>query len=752
MRLQNSIAPIVFCALTVTPAFAQKHHKPVRKPAAHKAISPDPAPVEREPTGPIEFLRDVAPILDRSSCSTAQCHGKFGGRGGLQISLLTLSPEDDYEPIVFGARGRRINFAAPEKSLFLLKATGAVAHGGGPRFSAASPQYRTLLRWIKAGAPFRDQDPRLVSLTLKPDKVTLAKVGATRQISVVATFTDGSTRDVTTQTVFQSTNDAVLQVGTNGLVKGIRWGGGAILGRYLGTITASFFTLPQVLKGSYPDIPTGNVIDKMVVDNLKRLNVIPSDLSTDAEFLRRVMLDTAGRLPARQEISAFLDDKQPDKRARLVDKLLESPDYVDYRSLRLADLLRVNPRKFGNNGNLSERAATLFANWIHRSVAENRPWNKFVRELIVARGSEYQNGPACFYRVERSANDRMENLGQAFLGVRMSCARCHKHPFDRWNTDDYWNFAAFMGKVGTQGGRLDGEAKIVLANDAQIRNQSVTGKNRGKIAPPTFLGDRDAAPSKPDMVEALADWVTAPNNPFFARATVNRLWSYFFGRGIIHPVDDMRATTPESVPGLLDALAKELVDSGYDIKHVTRLILNSRTYQLSAVPNITNRLDDMFFSHYRAKPMPAQALLDMINQATESKEAFGMWPEQSRAVQQMLPVGSYFLNSFGQSHREFLADIDPKQEPNLVQTLLMINSPYIENKVRSGGVLQAVLKETQSSEDLVRALYLRTFCRVPTPGEVKKAVALLSGVPGRQEGAQDLLWALITAREFYFNH
>ena len=404
------------------------------------------------------------------------------------------------------------------------------------------------------------------------------------------------------------------------------------------------------------------------------------------------------------------------------------------------------------NGNLSDRSAAIFYEWIWKSVSENKPWDQFVRDIVTARGSAYQVGQANFYRVERNPNDRMENLGQAFLGVRMSCARCHKHPFDKWTTDDYWNFAAVLDKVGQRGGKLLDEAIIDYNPGAQIRNQSVNGRNRGKIAPPTFLGDKEPVGKVADVVVGMADWITESHNPFFARATINRLWSYYFSKGIIHPVDDMRATSPESVPGLLDALAKELVEHKYDVKHIIQLILNSRTYQLSSIPNESNQKDDTFFSHFQPKPMPAPALLDMINQTTAATELFGSFPERTKAIQAAIPQNSTFLSAFGQSHRDFLADIDPKLEPNLVQTLMMINSPYIENKVRSGQTIDQVLKSTTTDEDMVNKLYLLTLNRPPKPEETSKALAIMKGAANRKESAQDLLWALLTAREFYFNH
>lgn len=747
-----------FAALAAAPqhhrtkSHSQKASARHAKPAKGTRVAAKPAPLPPIPAHP-EFLRDIAPILDRSGCSSAACHGKFGGRGGFQLSLMTLSPEDDYQPIIYGSRGRRVNFAAPEKSLFLLKPTFSVPHVGGQVFKVGSPQYRTILRWLQQGAPFSDKDPRLAKLVVTPSKATLAKVGKPLQLHAIATYTDGSRRDVTDQAVFQSTNQAVLKVNQDGQVVGQRWGGGAIIARYLGIVSPSFITLPQARKGPYPTLRADNVIDRYVFDNLKRLNVLPSARSTDEEFLRRVTLDTVGRLPTRDEMTAFLADHAADKRAKTIDKLLDSSEFADYRTLRLCDLLRVNPRKFGNgNGALADRSAALFYEWIWNSVAQNKPWDQFVHELVDAQGSTYQSGPANFYRVERAPNDRMENLGQAFLGVRMACARCHKHPFDRWTTDDYWNFAAFCGKVRERSGKLVDEEIITHNDKAQIRNQSVLGKNRGKIALATYLGEKQPAPEQGDMVDNLADWITNPKNPFFARATVNRLWANYFGKGIINPVDDMRVTSPESVPGLLDALAAQLVQSKFDTKQIIRLILNSQTYQLSSVPNASNMQDAQFFSHFMPKPMPAEALVDMLDQAAGVKESFGTFPERARAVQAELPPRSQFLNAFGESHREFLADIDPKLEPNLVQTLLMINSPYIEGKVRGGTTVQEVTKKDQTDEALVDDLYQRTFCREPKPAELSKAVTLLKAEPNKREAAQDLLWALLSAREFYFNH
>lgn len=724
------------------------------------------APMGRAAKPAPQFLRDVAPILDKQGCSVAACHGKFGGRGGFQVSLLTLSPQDDYDPLVRAGRGRRVNFVEPEKSLLLQKATNQIGHAGGERIKPGSAEYQTIRDWIAAGAPFdADNDAHLVKLSIVPAQFSLSKIGATQTLRVLARFSDGTTRDVTRQANYESTDTAVANVDGNGLVTGKRWGGGAVVVRYLGTVEASFLTLAREDKAPYPKIDANNLVDEYVQANLKKMNVVPSRLTNDREFIRRVTLDVCGKLPEPTDVDTFVADATPTKRAKLIDKLLDSPEYVDVRTLRLGDLLRIHPRQF--NGNIgAERSAALFTEWVRDSVAQNVPFNQFVRRMIMASGSTYRNGAANFYLVERTPQDRMETVGQAFLGQRMSCARCHKHPFDRWTTDDYWNFAAFMGKIGNRGAEIDGEQEIFYNPGGRVINQSVTGKRRGKEAIPAFLGETEAVSlaadktgAKPvapvagaNQIEQFANWCVSPQNPYFARATVNRLWGNYLGRGVVHPVDDMRATTPPSVPGLLDALAKDFVAHNYDVKHTIRLILNSRTYQTASDVNATNKLDDKFFSHFYPRPMMGQVLLDTLNQATGSNDRFDNFPPETRAAQLTLPVGSYFLDTFGRAHREFLADLEPKVEPTLVQTLHVLNSPYIDNKVKAGGgTVQTLLSDKAvTDEKIIGELYRRTFCRPPSPKEQTAALKFLKATPKRDEAAQDLLWALISAREFYF--
>lgn len=707
---------------------------------------------ETEP--PVKFLKDIAPILDKQGCSAGMCHGKFGGQGGLNLSLLTLNPERDYEPIVHHNRGRRINLLEPEQSLFFLKPTGQVPHEGGLRFDPNSEDGLKILRWIEAGAPFSDDEPRLQKLEVEPSTFVLSDVGQTAQLKVLAHFSDGSVEDVTEKAVYESKDAPVAEVSLTGEVTSVRWGGTAVIARFLGVVDAAFVTIPRTSETTtVPEdekFRPNNFIDEFVLAKLEKLNIRPSALTTDAAFMRRVYLDTVARLPTPDEVNAFLVDTDPYKRTQLIDMLLDTPEWVNLRALKLADMLRIHPRTLGN-GAFGQRGATLFHEWVHDAVTENRPYDTFVRELITARGSTYQHGPTNYYRIERQPSGRAETTAQVFLGIRLSCARCHKHPFDQWTTDDYWNFAAFTGKVGTRGGGLYNEQVIYYNPTGRVINQSVQG-NRGEVALPTFLGGESlSANYQGDILQVLADWMTSSTNPYFAKATVNRIWSHYFNRGIVDPVDDMRATTPPSVEGLLEALADAFVQSGFDTKHIIRLILNSRTYQLSAEPNETNQLDDRFFSRFYPRPMMAQILLDVVNDVTGTSEKYGRYPAGKRAVELPLPVSSRFLSLYGRSGREFLGDLDPKLEPTLTQALYMINSRDVHQKLRSAnGVLTRSIKAKLNNRELITELYLTTLSRFPTDEELQAAKAYLAESPKRRAGSEDLLWALISSREFIF--
>ena len=707
-----------------------------------------------EPEPAVRFLKDIAPILDKHGCSAGMCHGKFGGQGGLNLSLLTLNPESDYAPIVHHSRGRRINLIEPDQSLFFLKPTGQIVHEGGLRFDPSSDEALTILRWIEAGAPFSEDEPRLRKLEIEPSTFVLSDVGETAQLKVLAYFSDGFVEDVTEKAVYESKDTPVAEVSATGEVTSVRWGGTAVIARFLGVVDASFVTIPRVSKtdvvSQASEFTPNNFIDEFVLAKLKKLNIRPSALTTDDAFMRRVYLDTIGRLPTSDEVKAFLADTGPDKRSKLIDTLLDTPEWVNLRTLKLADMLRIHPRQLGN-GAFGERGATLFHEWVREAVAQNKPYDAVVQELITARGSTYQHGPTNYYRIEQQPAGRAETTAQVFLGIRLSCARCHKHPFDQWTTDDYWNFAAFTGKVGVRGGELYNEQVIYYDPTGRVINQSVQG-NRGEVALPTFLGGESLdADYQGDVLQVLANWMTSSTNPYFAIATVNRIWSHYFSKGIVDPVDDMRATTPPSVEGLLEALADDFVQSGFDTKHVIRRILNSRTYQLSAEPNETNQLDDRFFSRFYPRPMVAQVLLDVLNDVTGTQEKYGRYPLGTRSVELPLPVSSRFLSLYGRSDREFLGDLDPKLEPTLTQALHMINSSYVNKKLKSSdGSLSQLIQAKLKNQELINELYLSTLSRFPTDMELQTAKAYIADSPKRRAGCEDLMWALISSRAFLF--
>jgi len=716
------------------------------------------------PTAAPTFLRNIAPILDHRGCSAAACHGKNGGAGGFQVSLLTLAPEEDYAPIAQTDGGRRIDLKDPENSRFLLKPTGGDGHKGGVRFKEGSSDYKTILAWIRAGARFRPDEPRLEDVRVEPRR-TVAPAGSEISLRVVARWSDGVEQDVTRSAIYTSSDEPVATVSGDGRVHGVRWGATSIQVRFLGVARAAFVAFPRSGDREASDdapAPEG-FIDELVFSNLRSLNVRPSELSPDGQFCRRVYLDALGVLPTPTELSAFVGDPDPRKRARLIDAILERPEYVDLQTLRLSDLLRLNPAKAEPDYTFGLRSIVLFHDWLREAVASNLPYDRLVREILQSRGRELQSGPANFWTIEKLPQDRAETAAQVFLGVRLMCARCHKHPFDRWTTDDYWDFAAVFAKMRLTPARRGFQQGVVTYDPAAtLKNESVTGARRGQTARSSFLGCKPLAEDelRNDVLCRLAEWTTSPENPYFARATMNRLWYTYFGRGLVMPVDDIRETSPEYVPGLLDALAREFVRRGHDLKAMTRLLLNSRAYQLSSKPNASNSLDDRSFSRTHARPLSAQVMLDIINNAAGIDERFVGHGSPvgngdfgvSRFVQFPVPhTGNYFLQVFGASKRVVLADVCPKLEPSVSQALHLMNSGYVNNKISDGKFVRDMMDPQRTERGIVEAAYLRTLCRLPSEAEVGLALDLRQKSADRRMWVEDLLWGLMTSREFLFN-
>lgn len=733
------------------------------------AATPDavaqPVPRDSGQVQPVYFNTDVVPLLTKLSCNSGGCHGKAEGQNGFKLSLLGFEPEQDYEAIVQEARGRRLMPSSPAASLLLLKATGALAHGGGKRLTVGSDDYQTILRWIENGSPSaKSSDPILARITVTPDHSTFDAGSRRQTLRVVAHFSDGTSRDVTRQAVYQSNEPDIAEANNAGIahVKN-RSGLFAIMIRYGDQITAFYGTVPHQQKtaagstlAAWEKANTPSGIDKHLVANWNRLNVAPSRPASDEEFIRRASLDICGALPTPDEVKAYVADTRADKRSRLIDRLLERPEYASYFAMKWGDILRNRGRGYGTS---QQRAGTaLFAGWIRDSIADNMPYDRFVSEILTASGSQETNPPTVWYRTTRTSPEYVESVAQAFLGIRIQCAQCHHHPAERWSQADYYQLAAVFARVGRKGGFADAEVPtgetIFLADEGEVLHPRT-----GKLMRPRPPGGVEFKLGKyDDPRRALAKWMTPPDNPYFARAMANRMWGHFLGRGIIHPVDDARSTNPPSNPELLDALAKDFAASGYDVKHLIRVICNSAAYGLSSIPEEANRDDVQSFARYYPRRLPAEVLLDGIGQVLEVPTKFrcvaGDFPAGTRAID--LPdeaVPSQFLDVFGRPARNSACECERVDAPALGQTLALIGAPEIQDKLTSDkGYAKRLAGNGKPHEENVRDIFLRIFGRAPRPKELAAAVKFLNAETDRKEAYGSLLWSLLATNEFLFNH
>ncbi|MBA4062460.1 MAG: hypothetical protein C0501_01900 [Isosphaera sp.] len=675
----------------------------------------------------LHFENDVLPILGRHGCSASGCHGKAEGQGGFKLSVFASDPEADYAALVKEGRGRRLSPTAPDDSLLLRKGTGRAAHGGGTRLPVGGDDYRTLRAWVAAGMPFGPADaPRVVGLRVEPAERVMGQK-AEQRLTVTARYSDGSEKDVTRHARFQSNAEAVAGVSAAGVVTTRDVPGeAAVMAAYLGEVGVFRVVVPRPGEAVKNALPQFNVIDALVDAKLARLNVAPSAVCDDADFLRRVFLDLTGSLPTADEARAFLADQAKDKRAKLVEALLARPGFADLWALRWADLLRVDRQVLGH------QRAHLYYTWVRDAVAANKPFDEFARELVTAEGPPTEVGPANFFKVVTRPGELAGTVSQVFLGVRIACAECHHHPFDRWKQSDYHGMAAFFA----------------LGPVAHPR----TGK-------PVFahaLGmDMPAANPAGDRRLPLADWMTKPDNPYFARNLANRTWAWLLGRGLVEPVDDVRATNPPSNPELLDALAKFTVENGYDVRKLIVLITSSRVYQSSAAPNATNEKDDRNFSRAYFKRPDAEVLLDIIGQALGVPEKFPGSPGVGRAVQLWdSKARSDFLKLFGRPSRVTACDCERTREPSVGQVLNLLNSPELQAKLtHEAGSVARLVRAHKDDAKLVEELYLTFFARYPTAAEADAAGKhLRKHAADRRAAAEDLAWALLNSTEFLFNH
>jgi hypothetical protein len=691
------------------------------------------------------FENDIVPLLSRFGCNSSGCHGSALGQNGFKLSVFGSDPAADYAALVEESRGRRVLPAAPEGSLVLAKASGSVPHGGGVRIRRRSREYETLRGWLAAGVPVGDPAaPHVVAVRLEPAERVLA-MKAEQQLRVVARYDDGREADVTAHARFQSNNEGLAAVSAGGLVTaGQVPGEAAVMASFMGAVDLFRAVIPRPDRiAAYPALPENNFIDALVFRKLKKLNILPSDPAADAEFLRRVYLDVIGTLPTPAEARRFLADRRPDRRARLVDDLLSRPEFADYWALTWADLLRVDRQALGH------KQAYAYYRWLRDGFARNRPLDEMARDLLTAEGPLGESGPAGFYKVVRKPGEMAGTLSQVFLGVRIACAECHHHPFDRWSQTDYYGMEAFFAPV-TLRPSARGE-EVLAGGDPVTRNPrtgaAVVAHALGLPAPP--------ANPRGDRRRVLAAWLTAPENPWFARNLANRAWAHFLGRGLVEPVDDVRATNPPTNPELLDALARHLAEARFDFRQLIRTITASRVYQLSSRPNDTNARDEQNYSRALFRRPGAEVLLDMVSQTTGVPERFSGVPPGRRAIQLWdSKVPHYFLKLFGRPVRLSACECERSGEPSVSQVLHLLNSPAIQEKLshERGTVARLVVAKADDG-DLTEELYLTFYSRMPTDAERREAVAYLQGRRGRQrEAAEDLAWTMLNSLEFVFNH
>ena len=706
-------------------------------------------PVEvskQEAENKVSFNYGTLAVLSKQGCNSGACHGSPSGKGGFRLSLRAYDSALDIETLVREAYNRRTNLYEPEASLLLRKPLMEIAHGGGRRLKKTDPGYAVLRDWIAQGCQV---DPagsaECTKLEIYPRERILMRPAHTQQVMALAHFSDGSIRDVTSLAVFSSSDEAVATVDPNGMVTGLDRGEAAILVRFLDQVeTSSMMFLKQIPGFQWNSPPENNFVDHHVFKKLEQLQLLPSELCTDEEFVRRVYLDVIGSLPEPSETAKFLADTAPDKRAKLVDSLLERPEFAEFWALKWGDLLRIR------NAKVSAGGVHKFNRWLVAAFRDNMPYDQFAKELLTAEGSTFVNPAANYYRTATETNDCTETTSQLFLGIRIQCAKCHNHPFERWSQDNYYGIGAFFNRVQRKPGVNPEEQVIWVARAGEV-TQPRTGKQMQPWLPLTGTAEMKG---EDDRREAFAAWLTKPENPFFAKVEVNRIWGHLMGRGIVEPVDDFRDSNPPASASLLATLADDFAKNGYDRRRVIRNILNSRTYQLSSRKNEFNANDVKYFSHATTRLLSAEQLLDAICRVTSVTEKFAGLPSGTRATQLPSPdVDSEFLKVFGQPARETACQCERSTDSNLSQALQMINGPLVHGKVRDEkNRLRSLVSAGKTNEEIVGELYLAALCRPPSEPEMAAATRHVAGAGDRVRGLEDVCWALLNANEFLFQH
>jgi hypothetical protein len=696
----------------------------------------------------------VESVLSKAGCNGGACHGARAGKNGFRLTLFGFDLDADYEYLTRHARGRRIVPGDPGRSLILTKPTGAVPHKGGVRFETDSLEYRVLAEWIAAGTPsHRVEDPVIERLEVLPTH-SQQTFGARQQLVVLAHFSDGSVEDVTHWAKYTAVNQSVAQVDGQGLVEIMGAGEGAIKVWYLNINALAYLSVPYenaVPAETYAEAPRRNFIDELILEKLASLNLPPSPLCDDATFLRRAHLDTIGVLPTEEEVRRFLVDASPDKRDRLIDELLARPEFVDYWSYKWSDLLLVSGQR------LRPDALKAYYGWIREQVAADTPWDELVRQIVTARGSTFENGAANFYALHQEPTQMAETVSQAFLGLAINCAKCHNHPLEKWTNDQYYGFANLFSRVRAKGWGGDfrgGDGNRVVFTD--VRGELLQ-PSTGEPQPPQPLdGEPIPFDDTADRRIHLAQWLTSPENPYFTRSIVNRVWANFFGAGLVEAVDDMRATNPASNEELLAAASDYLVEQNYDLKELMRAILQSAAYQRASRPLPGNEPDERFYARYYPRRLPAEVMLDAMSHATGVPTEFANYPKGTRAMQ--LPdvdVASYFLSTFGRPERLITCDCERSAEPSMTQVLHLYNGDTLTAKLQSpDGRIAKQLAAGDTDEEIIETAYLACLARLPTDGERKQLLEVFAAAPAEERRlvVEDLYWSLLSSKEFLFNH
>lgn len=709
---------------------------------------------------PINFANQIVPIFTKLSCNSGGCHGKASGQNNFKLSLLGFDPDLDFISLVQESRGRRVFPASPDNSLLLTKSVGIVPHGGGKKMEVGSDEYRLVRRWIAAGVPYGNPTDAVVTkITIYPENRIMPR-NAKQQFIVTAHYTDGTTEDVTRRAQYESNEQDIATVDSNALVRTNSMAGeAAIMVRYQEFVNIFRATVPLSEKPREFAFENNTFVDKFTSAKWKQLGLAPSELCSDEQFIRRLSLDLSGTIPTPVQVKAFVDSTSPNKRKDLVEKMLNSSEYSYYFAAKWADILRV--KRGGQADNM--KGTFAFHGWIRDAIKSDMPYDQFAREILTATGDESETPPTYWYKSLTNPEQYVDDTSQVFLGLRMACAQCHHHPYEKWSQDDYWGMASFFGKIGRKKLDIQGRASNNNANQKLVvyttKSGSVTNKRSGKVADYKALGEKAMVMDEDDDPRVkLVDWMVDGKNQFFPKAIANRYWAHFFSRGIVDPLDDMRVTNPPSNPELLDALAGDLVKNGFSLKQLIRSIVNSRTYQLSAVPNDFNKQDKQNYARYYPKRLSAEVLFDAVCLITDSPAGFGGLPTDQLAPKRaiMLPdegYTSYFLDVFGRPQRISACECERVSEANLAQALHLLNSDEIQNKLaRPNGRADAIAKDPRPDAEKIDDIFLWAFSRKPTPQQKESALGhLTKHTMNKKLAYENIIWALLNTKEFMFN-